>query len=58
MEPHILSLILFTPLAGALVVALLRRDASRLIKTVGLLFSLAALGLSVWLFLQFDGTNR
>jgi NADH-quinone oxidoreductase subunit M len=57
MEPHILSLILFTPMAGALVIALLRRDASRLIKTVGLFSSLVAFGLSVWLFLGFDGTR-
>jgi len=57
MEHHILSLILFTTLAGALVIAFLRNDNAPLIKSAGLVISLAALGLSVWLFLAFDGTR-
>lgn len=52
-----LSWILFTPTAGALVVALLGRESARLIKTAGLVFSLAAFALSVWLFLAFDGSR-
>jgi NADH-quinone oxidoreductase subunit M len=57
MEQSLLSLILFTPVAGALLVMFFGRDASRAVKTAGMLFSLAALGLSVWLFLAFDGSR-
>jgi NADH-quinone oxidoreductase subunit M len=57
MEQHILSLILFTPVAGAIVIALLPQGAARLIRTAGMLFSLVALALSVWLFLAFDGAR-
>jgi NADH-quinone oxidoreductase subunit M len=57
MEQHLLSLILFTPFAGALVVSLLGKEASRLIKIAGLFFAFLALALSVWLFIDFDGTR-
>lgn len=56
-EQPILSLILFVPLAGALLVALLPADAPRVIKAAGIAVSLVAFILSVWLFLAFDG-NR
>ncbi len=57
MEQHILSLILVIPLAGAIVIALLPHDAARLIRSAGLVFSLAAFALSVWLFIAFDGAR-
>ena len=53
----ILSLILALPLAGSLVVALLPRDSARTIKVVGLASSILALALSVWVFIELDGTN-
>jgi len=52
-----LSLILFTPLAGALIIALLDRNAVRAIKTVGMIASLVTFVLSVWLFTAFDGAR-
>ncbi len=56
-ESHLLSVILFVPLVGAVAVTLVREDATNLIKTLGLIFSTAAFALSVWLFLAFDGSN-
>jgi NADH-quinone oxidoreductase subunit M len=56
-ETHLLSLILFIPLAGAVAVALVRDDAEKLIKTLGIVFSTASFALSVWLFVAFDGAN-
>jgi NADH-quinone oxidoreductase subunit M len=53
----ILSLILFVPLAGALLVALLPATALRAIKVTGIAVSLVAFALSVWLFLAFDGSR-
>jgi NADH-quinone oxidoreductase subunit M len=50
----VLSLILLLPLLGALVVALVPRAA---VKTAGLVFSVAAFAVSVWLFLAFDSTS-
>ena len=57
MESHILTLILCTPLAGALVVALAGKGNSRLIRGAGLLFSVLAFAASVWLFVAFDGSR-
>ncbi len=57
MEQLILSILLFIPVAGALVVVLLRPDAVRAIKLAGLAASLAAFAVAVWLFLAFDGTR-
>ncbi len=57
MEQLILSILLFIPVAGALVVVLLRPDAVRAIKLAGLATSLAAFAVAVWLFLAFDGTR-
>jgi len=56
-EQSILTLILFTPLAGALLVALLGKDATRAIKVAGIGASLAAFALSVWLFVVFDAAK-
>ncbi len=52
----ILTLLLALPAAGALVVALLRKESTTAIKVTGLLFSTLAFALSVWVFVQFDGT--
>jgi NADH-quinone oxidoreductase subunit M len=57
MQSIILSLILLLPLAGALVVTLLKRESVRSIKSAGLAFSLLSFGASVWLFLGFDAAN-
>jgi NADH-quinone oxidoreductase subunit M len=54
---HILTYIIFTPLAGALVLLFVNRKNSNLIKTIGLAFSIAAFVLSVFLFIGLDGAN-
>ena len=56
-EGNILTAILALPLVGALVVLFLRREASSAIKLVGIISSVLAFLLSVWLFLLFDETN-
>jgi NADH-quinone oxidoreductase subunit M len=53
----ILSLILALPLAGAIVVALLRKESATAIKAAGLVFSILAFAASVWLFVAFEGAN-
>jgi NADH-quinone oxidoreductase subunit M len=55
LDTSVLTVILAIPLAGALVVGLLPRDAARAIKISGIAFSTLALALTVWLFIQFDG---
>ena len=57
METTILTLILFTPLAGALVIVLLPSGFVRAVKSVGLVASVVTFALTVWLFLAFDGRN-
>ena len=57
METTILTLILFTPLAGALVIVLLPSGFVRAVKSVGLVASVITFALTVWLFLAFDGRN-
>jgi NADH-quinone oxidoreductase subunit M len=56
-EHSMLSLILFVPLAGALLVSFLPAGATRAIKTTGIAVSTVAFALSVWLFLDFDGAR-
>ena len=53
----ILSIILFIPLAGALLLMLVPRDAGRAIKVIGIAVSSLAFIVSVILFEVFDGTN-
>jgi len=53
----ILSLLLALPLAGVLVIALLRKESTTAIKVTGLVFSILAFAVSVWVFLRFDGAN-
>ncbi|HID88481.1 MAG TPA: NADH-quinone oxidoreductase subunit M [Anaerolineae bacterium] len=50
---HLLTLILFIPLLGAALVAILPRDQEQLIKWVSLLISLIPLGLSVLMWVNF-----
>lgn len=52
-----LTYMLFVPLAGAFVILLLPKGSTRTIKSSGLVFSLAAFVLSIFLFLSFDGTD-
>ncbi len=49
---HVLSLILFTPTAAALVLLLVPRQQVRLIRWIAFLASLVPLGLSLWLWLS------
>lgn len=57
MNEFLLSSILFIPLVGAVIIALMRDDAKNLIKALGIGFSLLAFAISVYLFLVFDGAN-
>jgi NADH-quinone oxidoreductase subunit M len=54
MEFSYLSTIVFLPLAGALVIALIPRLSSSLVKYMAATFTLAALALSLVLFFRFD----
>ncbi len=56
-DSFLLSIILFIPLIGAVVIALMKDNAKSLIKILGIGFSLASFVASVFLFLKFDGTN-
>ena len=54
MAENVLTLIVFSPLAGMLAVLLLPSDRYNLIRWVSALFTLPPLLLSVWLFVNFD----
>jgi NADH-quinone oxidoreductase subunit M len=56
-QEFLLSLILFTPVAGAAVIALLPSAARTAVRAAGLIFSTAAFALSVVLFLAFDAAD-
>lgn len=57
MNASILSLIIFTPLLGAVLVFLLPRNQSQAAKAIGLAFSIAAFVFSVFLYLRFDASS-
>lgn len=52
----ILSLITFSPLIGILVLLLLPKQNSRWLKVTAITATLIPLGLSLWLYADFDGT--
>ena len=54
---HVLSLIIFLPAVGAIIIALLRKPEARTIKWVALAFTLVSFLLSVALFAYFDRGN-
>ncbi len=56
-ESMMLSTILALPAIGALLIFPLNKENKILIKSLGLIFSLASFAVSVWLFLRFDGTS-
>ncbi len=56
-QSHLLTLITFIPLAGAVLVVLLPKDQERLIRWVSLLLSLVVLGLAVFLWTRFQAAN-
>jgi NADH-quinone oxidoreductase subunit M len=56
-DQSLLTWILGVPLAGAMLVAALPRNATVAAKTVGLAVSLLSFALSVVLFVRFDGQN-
>jgi NADH-quinone oxidoreductase subunit M len=57
MDRWILTLITFIPLAAALVVMLIPKDRSTLIKWTAILFSLIPLGLSIWLWAHYKAAG-
>jgi len=57
LDHSLLTLILAVPLAGALVVSMLPRNAVGAVKATGLAVSVIAFVLSAVLFLRFDGQN-
>jgi len=54
LQSHLLSLILVTPTAAAMLILVLPRAQVRLIRWVAFAASLIPLGLSVWLWLAYD----
>src|SRR5512142_315915 len=56
MIPHLLSILIFLPLAGALLLLLLRAN-ERLVKAAGLAVSLAVFLLSLPLYFAFDANG-
>lgn len=56
-ESGILSTILFLPLAGAALIALVNAEQRKLIKQLGLAFSITSFIASVWLFVKFNGAT-
>jgi len=56
-EAHILSLIIFLPLAGAVILLFIDREHKNFIRWLSLLVMGLELALCVWLFLNFDGTS-
>ncbi|MCJ7707486.1 MAG: hypothetical protein MUO38_07695, partial [Anaerolineales bacterium] len=56
-QSHILSLILFTPTAAAVLVLLLPRERVGLVRWVAFLASLVPLGLSIGLWFAYDASQ-
>ncbi len=56
-QSSILSTILFLPLLGAIIIALMNAENKKLIKILGLMFSTVPFIVSVWLFLKFNGAS-
>ena len=56
-ETIILSLIVFTPLVGAILISVMNREQVALVRIIGLASSSIAFLLSVWLFVSFDATS-
>ncbi len=54
LQEHIVSLILFFPLLGAVIIALLPHDQKKLIRWFAFLWSLVPLALASWLWLRLD----
>lgn len=57
MNTSLVTYLLCTPFAGAVLILFLPNENGRLIKWLGLLFSLAGFVLSIFLYLIFDGSN-
>ncbi|MGB9773357.1 MAG: NADH-quinone oxidoreductase subunit M [Bacteroidota bacterium] len=56
LNEHLLTLIIFTPLLGAMVLLSIPSDALRAIKWTGVFFSGVTFILSIYLFIRFDGS--
>jgi NADH-quinone oxidoreductase subunit M len=56
-QSHLLSLILFSPAAGAVIVLFLPRERTAAIRWAAFLVSLIPLGLSVWLWSAYDASQ-
>ncbi|MCX7762371.1 MAG: NADH-quinone oxidoreductase subunit M [Candidatus Kryptonium sp.] len=57
LQKHILSLIIFLPTVGALVISLINSEKKNLIKFLGILFSTITFALSVYVFVKYDPEN-
>jgi NADH-quinone oxidoreductase subunit M len=57
-DHHILSFVLFLPLLGALAVMAVPKSAERVVKMMGLVFSLVTFAASVLLFVRFDPSSE
>jgi NADH-quinone oxidoreductase subunit M len=53
----ILTSVLALPFIGAIAVAFVSAENKKLIKTIGLVFATATFLLSLWLFLEFEGSS-
>jgi NADH-quinone oxidoreductase subunit M len=53
----ILSVIIFLPAMGALIIGLMNRDWKGAIRTVSIVTSLIVFALSIWLFFTYDGSQ-
>ncbi len=56
-QKHILTIIIFTPFVGALIIAFINSERKNLIKFLGIFFSTIAFLLSVYVFLKYDPQN-
>ncbi len=54
MKSEILSLLLIVPLVGAILCAMMNQESKLAIKSIGMVSSIVAFVLSVWLFITFD----
>ncbi|CUU07440.1 NADH dehydrogenase subunit M [Candidatus Kryptobacter tengchongensis] len=54
LQKHILSLIIFLPLLGALLISLINNGRKNLIKFLGILFSTLTFVLSVYVFIKYE----
>ncbi|EFK97361.1 membrane protein, partial [sediment metagenome] len=57
MDFNFLTIILFLPLAGAIIIALISKENDRLVKRVAAVFTIIPLALGIYLFAAFDRSS-